>query len=115
MLPEERVNGQDFIVDIILNLDLSKAGNSDNINDTINYAMIYERVSEIVLSNKFQLIEKLAESICSKVLLEYSNICLITVTVKKPQAPIDGMFDYMSVEVTRITSYNVCYTKLLRP
>ncbi|MDJ1172521.1 dihydroneopterin aldolase [Roseofilum capinflatum] len=67
-LPEEKILGQWFTVDLSLWLDLSVSGQSDNINDTFNYCEAIDRVKTIVSSNKFDLIEKLATAIADDLL-----------------------------------------------
>lgn len=67
-LPEEKILGQWFTVDLSLWLDLSVSGQSDNIDDTFNYCEAIDRVKGIVSSNKFDLIEKLATAIADDLL-----------------------------------------------
>lgn len=98
---EERVYGQKFIVDAILHIDLQKAGASDDLSNTVSYSEIYEIIKDIVENEKFQLIEALAENICSKVLGYNEKIETIELTVKKPDAPVDGDFDFFGVRIKR--------------
>ena len=100
VLSEENRLGQVFIVDIDLYADLSKAGKSDQVEDTINYAEVYARIKSIVQGEKYQLIERLAEKIAENVLDEFSCEALL-VTVHKPQAPIQGIFEDAFVEIYR--------------
>lgn len=67
-LPEEKILGQWFTVDLSLWLDLSVSGQSDNLEDTFNYCEAVEIVKGIISSNKFDLIEKLATAIADELL-----------------------------------------------
>lgn len=99
-LPEEQVLGQKFLIDMDLFLDMSKAGNSDQVEDTIHYEEVYQVIKACVTRGKFFLIERLAEEIASRVLGQFS--CLsVRVEVHKPQAPIAGVFRDVSVEIWR--------------
>lgn len=100
VLREEEVLGQIFIVDIDLYADLSKAGKSDQVEDTINYAEVYARIKAIVEIEKYLLIERLAERIAEDVLGEFACEA-VRVTVHKPQAPIPGIFEDAFVEIYR--------------
>jgi len=101
VLPEERIKGQYFIIDVELYANLTLAGNSDNLEHTVNYAEVYNDIKNITLKNKFMLIEKLAETIAQFILGKYKNVVKTKVLVKKPQAPIEGEFDWMGVEIER--------------
>ena len=100
VLTEEQLKGQTFIVDVTLWLDLEKAGNTDNLQETVNYGEFYEKIKYIVEQKKFDLIEALAKNIID-IALEEKGVTKATVRVKKPQAPIKGKFNYMAVEIER--------------
>jgi len=97
---EEKAMGQKFIIDVELNLDLQKAGTTDDITRTPNYADIYSVVKNITTRKNFNLIEALAEAIAGEILASYRVDC-VTVRVRKPHAPISGIFDYMGCEIVR--------------
>ncbi|NMB96723.1 MAG: dihydroneopterin aldolase [Clostridiaceae bacterium] len=101
VLPEERMRGQYFIIDVELYTNLLLAGNSDNLEHTVNYAEVYDDIKNITLHNRFMLIERLAESIAQFILNKYKNVEKTKILVKKPQAPIKGEFDWMGVEIER--------------
>lgn len=100
VLPEEEKLGQQFVIDLELQLNLQPAGQSDDINKSISYAEVYEQVKQITTRQRFQLIEALAEQIAEEVLYQYT-LQQVKVTVKKPAAPVPGNFDYMAVEIVR--------------
>lgn len=101
MRPEEKSLGQRFYVDITLFLDLSAAGQSDNIHDTVNYAGIYAVVKQAVEGKPCRLIERLADGISRKIMKEYPTVKKIKTTIRKPLAPVPGPIDDVSVTVKR--------------
>lgn len=101
VLKEERLYGQKFLVDAILYIDLEKAGANDDLSSTVSYSDVYVIIKQEVENNKYQLIEALAESICSKILSFDKKIEKVHVTVKKPEAPVDGFFDFFAVDLHR--------------
>ncbi len=100
VFPEEKAMGQKFIIDVELSLDLRRAGTSDDITHLPNYADVYATVKSIVTQNTFNLIEALAEAIAQEILSTY-RIDQVTVRVRKPHAPISGIFEYMGCEIVR--------------
>ncbi|MBN2651946.1 MAG: dihydroneopterin aldolase [Spirochaetales bacterium] len=100
-LPEEKQLGQKFFIDLEICTNLRTAGGSDNVADTINYALAYENVKSIVENKNFNLIEALAEEIAQSTLHNFETAKGVTVRVRKPQAPVNGIFDYFEVEITR--------------
>jgi dihydroneopterin aldolase len=97
----ERLNGQDFYVDLTLQLDLSSAANSDSINDTVNYAEITELTHNEITSEPVNLIEKLAYRIAERILEGNLKVVSVTVTVHKPQAPVGIKVEDISVVVKK--------------
>lgn len=100
VLQEEKALGQLFIIDVDLYHDLSKAGKTDSVEDTINYAEVYEGIKRIVTTERYDLIEKLGERIAEEI-LENFPCTGIRVVVHKPEAPIPGIFDEAFVEIYR--------------
>ncbi len=100
VLQEEKVLGQLFIIDVDLYRDLSKAGKTDKVEDTINYAEVYDFIKTIVTTERYELIEKLGERIAEDLLKSF-NCEAIRVVVHKPQAPIPGIFDDAFIEIYR--------------
>lgn len=101
VLAEENTLGQKFYVDIELYLNLKKAGMSDNIEDTISYAQVYEKVKNIVENKRFNLLEALAENIALTILDHDCQINQVFVQLRKPEAPVNGIYDYFAVEIRR--------------
>ena len=101
VMQEEKVLGQKFILDIQIYTDLRKAGKTDEVNDTINYSKVYDEVKYIVEKKTFDLIEALAESIADTILNEFIKAKEVVIKVKKPEAPVKGIYDYFAVEIRR--------------
>ena len=101
VLKEERALGQKFIVSIELSLSLKEAGKTDDISKTVSYAEVYDMVKKIVENVKFMLLEALAENISTMILKNFQMISEVSVEIKKPEAPIPGIFNYMAVKIDR--------------
>ena len=101
VLKEENVLGQKFLVSMILELPLRKAGYSDDIADSIDYAKVSHLVKEEMEKTTFQLIEALAEHLCDAILLTFPMVTRITMELKKPWAPILLPLDTVSVRLER--------------
>ena len=95
----ERIDGQDFIIDITLWLDLSVAAASDDLADTVDYGGLAQRAHEIVAGEPLNLIEAVGGRIAEDVMAD-ERIAAVEVVVHKPSAPIPLTFDDVSV-VTR--------------
>lgn len=101
VLSEETRLGQRFIVDLTVYTDLKKAGESDNLQDSINYAELFFICKKIVEGEPLKLIEAVAERIASNVLSSYKSIQECKVKVIKPDPPIPGHYQHVAVEIKR--------------
>lgn len=101
VLAEETKLGQRFRVDLMVELDLSKAGETDDLTHTVNYAMLYNRCKEIVEGQPFKLIEAVAENIAKEILSTFKAVQTCTVKLIKPDPPIRGHYKDVAVEITR--------------
>jgi len=99
----EKILGGKFEIDLALELDLKKAGITDNLNDTLNYESIYSTVKDCINQKKFYLVEALADHIAKNVIDKYA-VQKITVRIRKPHAPIKGVLDTVEVEIQRNNS-----------
>ena len=99
--PEERVLGQEYLVDLTVELDLGRAGRSDRLDDTISYARIYRAVRDVMEGEPRNLLEAAAQSIADRVLAEFP-VDSVVVRVKKPHPPIRGsVIESATVEIFR--------------
>ena len=99
-LPEERVLGQWFEVDLTLWVDLEAAGKTDSIEDTVDYREAIALVKELIVSAKFHLVEKLISAIADKV-LSIEKVTQVRVKLSKPAAPIPDFGGKITLEITR--------------
>ncbi|HEY9675561.1 MAG TPA: dihydroneopterin aldolase [Waterburya sp.] len=99
-LPEEQVLGQWFEVDLTLWLDLTPAGQSDDISDTLDYRQAIEIVKQLVKTSKFALVEKLASAIASA-MLGLDRVQQVRVLLSKPAAPIPEFGGKITIDITR--------------
>ncbi|MDE7313681.1 MAG: 2-amino-4-hydroxy-6-hydroxymethyldihydropteridine diphosphokinase [Eubacterium sp.] len=98
---EENILGQQFLVSVYIDLDLSKAGQADSLEHTIDYGKICHFVTKYMQSHTFKLIEAAAEHLAEEILLKYSQIKKIRIKVKKPWAPIGLPIKNVCVSVDR--------------
>jgi dihydroneopterin aldolase len=96
----ERENGQEFTIDLRLQMSLDEAAESDDVADTVHYGELAERVAAIVGGEPVNLIETVASRIGDMV-LEDRRVKFVSVTVHKPHAPIALAFSDVSVTVNR--------------
>lgn len=96
----ERAEGQEFVADIVLHLDLAPAGRSDDVRDTVHYGELAEKVASIIAGEPVDLIETLAGRVADAA-LEYDLVERAIVTLHKPQAPITVPFGDVAVVVDR--------------
>lgn len=101
VLAEEKTLGQKFFLDAVLYLPLHKAGQSDDLNDTVNYGAVYSLIESIVTKEQFNLLEGLGERITREIFSMNPLVQKIILKIKKPEAPINGIFDYFGIEIER--------------
>jgi dihydroneopterin aldolase len=96
----ERRDGQEFLVDVTVWMDLAPAAASDALADTLHYGVLAERVAAIVGGEPLDLIEAVAGRIADDVLTD-ERVRRVEVAVHKPQAPIPLEFADVAVVLTR--------------
>jgi len=99
-LPEERVLGQWFEVDLTLWVDLTKAGQSDDIADTLDYREAIAIVKEQITTARFDLVEKLVNAIADRI-LSLEKVNQVRVKLSKPAAPIPDFSGRITLDITR--------------
>ena len=96
----ERREGQEFVVDVQLDLDLAPAAASDDVADTVHYGELAEALAKVIAGDPVNLIETLAERLAG-VCLRDPRVAAATVTVHKPGAPIPLEFADVAVTLRR--------------
>ena len=97
----ERAELQVIEVDVEMSLDLREAGTHDDLERTVDYGAAFERCRVVTQSQPFHLLEGIAEAIAADLLGTFGNVEAVTVRVRKPGVPIDGVLEYAGVEITR--------------
>lgn len=100
VLPEERAQGQLFVVDAVLTVDTRFAAAGDDLDQTVDYAGLAQRLVAIVEGDPVNLIETLAQRLADDCLKE-DRVAAVEVTVHKPDAPAGVPFGDISVTIAR--------------
>lgn len=100
LFAEETENGQEFIVDLEMHLDLHKAGSTDDLNHTIDYGLVSLSVLKHIEGKPLKLIETLAQNIADEI-MSHEKVEKVIVTVHKPNAPVAVVFSDISVTISR--------------
>ncbi|WP_254126528.1 dihydroneopterin aldolase [Amycolatopsis sp. CA-230715] len=96
----EKRDGQVFVIDLVVWLDLTAAAETDDLHQTLHYGELAEATAAIVAGEPFDLIESVAGAVAVKV-LEDERVRAVEVTVHKPSAPIPLTFDDVAVTIRR--------------
>jgi dihydroneopterin aldolase len=102
----EAREGQQFVLDVVLDMDSQIAARTDDIDDTIDYTELVSHVAEMVRSNRFNLIEALGAHIAEQ-LLSARRVAAVRVTVTKPEVELDEDVDAVAVTVCRARPVHV--------
>lgn len=83
--PWERLVKQRITIDITMDIDLSAAGKSDSIRDTVDYSRVVKTVTAEVNSSSYRLVEALATRV-AEICLEPERVRSVVITLRKPGA-----------------------------
>lgn len=100
VLPEEQVRAQPFEVDLEVQTDLSAAGASDQLDDTVDYAALVDAVVRVVAGERHALLERVAQRIAETALTD-PRVRSVTVTLRKLRPPVPVQLDHAAVRITR--------------
>lgn len=100
VLEHEQERAQVFRADVTVFTDLAPAGESDDLGDTLDYSELALEVREVVGAESYQLIESVAARVADAV-MSHPKVSGTTVTIHKPGAPIDLVFEDVSVTIER--------------
>jgi 7,8-dihydroneopterin aldolase/epimerase/oxygenase len=100
VLPHEKERGQWFVVDVRARLDLAPAARDDDLTKTVHYGELARDVRRIVESERYDLIEALAERL-ARAVLERPSVQSTTVRVAKPCPPVEVDVSSVWVEIER--------------
>ncbi len=100
VLTEERERSQPFEVDLDIEADLGAAAKSDQLSDTVDYSDVVAMVTRLVATERFSLLEHLADSIAGALLAD-GQVSAVTVTVRKLRPSLAADLSSVGVTVTR--------------
>lgn len=101
VLKSEKELGQQFVLDVFLDYDMTKAAKTGDLSATIHYGELSEDLTSWCLESKEDLIESLALKLINKIFLNYPLARKVSVEVKKPWAPVPLSLDVCSVKMER--------------
>ncbi len=97
---EEQIVGNRFLINLKIETDCSKAAESDNINDAVNYQTAY-KIIKAEMKKKSNLLENIAGRILDSLYENMENVKLITIKVSKMNPPMGGKINNVSVTMTK--------------
>lgn len=97
----EKENGQNFYLNAVFGVELQEAGMTDDLDKTVNYALLCEEMENHMKAHSFDLIEAAAEHLICELFMKYPKILTIGLEIRKPEAPVDAVFDSLSVVLFR--------------
>ena len=100
VLAQEKRDGQEFSVDVVMHVPTVRAGGSDDLNDAVDYSVVAGKAHAILVGESLDLVEAVAERIAAAVMVD-TRLVAVDVTVHKPQAPVGVPFDDVTVTVRR--------------
>lgn len=98
---EEKEKGQKFIIDVTLHVSLRRAGETDDVEDTVSYSDVTKTILKVVKENTYNLLERVATRIIQQLFIDFFEINSVDITIKKPNAPVSADFEYMAVNISR--------------
>jgi dihydroneopterin aldolase len=101
VMQHEAKVGQTFRLDLVLDIDLTAASNSDKLVDTVGYDQVVDVASQAFCGRRYRLVETAAGAVAKAVLDRFPKATAIRVTVHKPHAPIAAAFDDVGVTIVR--------------
>lgn len=101
VLEEEKRRDQRYWISIAIGTDLKSAGRSDRLEETIDYARVFEIAKALMDSCDCDLVETYAERLAKQLLSTFWKAEWVTIEALKPDAPIEGSFESVGIEITR--------------
>ena len=98
---EETLYGQNFLIDIEARADLTRAGQTDDLNDTVSYAQMIKTAQRVMTEQNDKLLERAATRVADALLAEYDRLESVKIRLMKPDAPMKAEFDYVAIETER--------------
>lgn len=105
MQEEHRVGGR-YAVDVEMNIDFEEAAQTDKLELTVDYEIVYNILKELIVSQKKYLIEALSRQIALTVMDRFPKVSDVLVRVRKMNPPVGGVCDYAEVEYSKSRRQN---------
>lgn len=102
VMPEENKLGLRLYLDIDCEVDLTACLVEDDYHKAVCYGSLVEIATQISNAERFNLLESFGDRIARTILDRYENVKRVTVTIRKPSAPIPATIDHAGVEITRV-------------
>ena len=97
-LPAERTAPQTLFFDLMLCGDFSRAGQTDDLNDAVDYTAVERCMKEYAAGTSFYLLERLAYACAGKILAQFPLLSRVTLGIRKPEAPVES--ESVTLEIT---------------
>jgi dihydroneopterin aldolase len=97
---EEQIVGNKFLVDIIMETDTEKAAQSDKLDDALDYQQVYNEIKEEMETKAF-LLENISNRIINRLMIKFSSIISVELTLSKINPPLGGKVNKVSVRLFR--------------
>ncbi|QCS48950.1 dihydroneopterin aldolase [Picosynechococcus sp. PCC 11901] len=97
IFPEERTKKQDVVINVVMHADLTKAGQTDSIDDTVDYKRITKAILAAIEPSSYNLIEKMAQVV--------ADICFTDALVEKVEVTIDKPGALRFAKASAVTIY----------
>lgn len=98
---EEKRDGQNFLLDVILYTSLERAGQTDNVVDTISYSEASKIIVKTMQNKPYDLLETIANKIVNELFFKFDKLEGVKIKLVKPEAPMNLMFETMGIEIHR--------------
>jgi 7,8-dihydroneopterin aldolase/epimerase/oxygenase len=102
VMEHETEVGQRFVIDLELSVDLADSSRSDRLVDTVSYSHVVATATAAFKDANYKLLERAAGAVADAILGAFARVGAVKVTVHKPHAPIDAIFEDVGVMLTRI-------------
>lgn len=103
VLPEERARRQPFEIDVDVFVDLSRAGTTDALGDTVDYGALCQRIDDLAAAEQYSLLERFASRV-AEVVLATPPVAAVTVNVRKLRPPVPQHLSTSGVSIHRTKS-----------
>ena len=98
VLPQEGIFGNDYLVNLVLDYDFSSAMKTDDLQGTLNYAEVYQKVRE-EMAVPSKLLEHVAGRIAHRLFSDFPEIQKLQLSITKVNPPMGADSDGAGVEV----------------